>query len=360
MERQRVTYLDMMRGVAIFVVVMGHVMVFGMRDVQDAPIYRLLDAVQMPLFFFVSGWVTYRLTVQGQLKSPSLWRRTRQLIIPFFVMSGLWLWYFPHSHLVPGVTYTWWQMMCQSMKVGYWFTPCLWMIIAIYWALTPLLRRWGHWWQWLLILGCAWVVLYLISRHVHSHIVWGLLMMPMVTAYSVPFIFGVIANKYKDTFYRLVANQWVYGVCVIALGVFLYLINRPEAWHYGAKGYICLQALFHVVLAVVAVGVFSPWAQRTQGQGRWARMWVHLGRKSLGIYLLQYFFLFPMWWVAEIAAFTAYSFVFIGVVAAVVAAVITACCLGVIYIIERSPVLAQIMIGRLPVRDAAASTRDTL
>ena len=52
---KRLGYFDIIKGVAIFFVVMGHVITMCIRDIDNAFIFKLIAQTHMPLFFFVSG-----------------------------------------------------------------------------------------------------------------------------------------------------------------------------------------------------------------------------------------------------------------------------------------------------------------
>lgn len=54
--KQRIDYIDRMKGLAIFLVVMEHV--YGMAFAQsDDVAYRVISSFHMPLFMFLSGLV---------------------------------------------------------------------------------------------------------------------------------------------------------------------------------------------------------------------------------------------------------------------------------------------------------------
>ena len=100
---KRLGYFDIIKGVAIFFVVMGHVITMCIRDIDNAFIFKLIAQTHMPLFFFVSGYFTYKATFNAENEKiedflqPKLWKRFRQLIIPGISMAVLWTIYFPHS-----------------------------------------------------------------------------------------------------------------------------------------------------------------------------------------------------------------------------------------------------------------------
>ena len=55
MERERFVYLDQMKGVAIFFMVMGHVMLFAFK--MGGSMIEGFGVSNMPIFFYVSGFL---------------------------------------------------------------------------------------------------------------------------------------------------------------------------------------------------------------------------------------------------------------------------------------------------------------
>lgn len=57
----RLRYIDATRGFAIFLVVLGHVLNIGMNNYDENHfLHRLIYSFHMPLFFFLSGFVSYK------------------------------------------------------------------------------------------------------------------------------------------------------------------------------------------------------------------------------------------------------------------------------------------------------------
>ena len=56
--KQRIDYIDRMKGLAIFLVVMGHVSRMAFAQSDDV-VYRVIGSFHMPLFMFLSGLVAY-------------------------------------------------------------------------------------------------------------------------------------------------------------------------------------------------------------------------------------------------------------------------------------------------------------
>ena len=51
----RLIYLDALRGFAILLVVVGHLIQYNYQSALDDPIFNAIYSFHMPLFFFISG-----------------------------------------------------------------------------------------------------------------------------------------------------------------------------------------------------------------------------------------------------------------------------------------------------------------
>ena len=74
--KQRIEYFDLLKGIAIFLVVMGHALTMCIRGIDAAFLFKLIGQVHMPIFFFISGFLTYKDT----FAPPALKKRFLQLI----------------------------------------------------------------------------------------------------------------------------------------------------------------------------------------------------------------------------------------------------------------------------------------
>ena len=54
--QQRINYIDRLKGLAILLVVMGHVYVIAL-DLTDEVVYRVIGSFRMSLFMYLSGLV---------------------------------------------------------------------------------------------------------------------------------------------------------------------------------------------------------------------------------------------------------------------------------------------------------------
>lgn len=79
----RITYLDTARGWAILFVVLGHAIQYTVPKFDDHLGFRLIYAVHMPLFMFISGYVTTLPKADWNNRLARLRSRGRQLLLPF-------------------------------------------------------------------------------------------------------------------------------------------------------------------------------------------------------------------------------------------------------------------------------------
>lgn len=59
MGLKRINELDYIRGIAMLMVVMGHVLLFSLK-IEHTALIALLGICEMPLFFAVSGYLNYK------------------------------------------------------------------------------------------------------------------------------------------------------------------------------------------------------------------------------------------------------------------------------------------------------------
>lgn len=85
MAKERVLYLDQMKGVAIFFMVMGHMMVFSFKT-GDSMI-EAFGVSNMPMFFYVSGFLAYCEMRDRSQFIQRLVKKSRRLMIPWICVT---------------------------------------------------------------------------------------------------------------------------------------------------------------------------------------------------------------------------------------------------------------------------------
>ncbi|MGN1245821.1 MAG: acyltransferase family protein [Muribaculaceae bacterium] len=350
--KQRIEYFDLLKGMAIFLVVMGHVITMCIRGIDAAFLFKLIGQVHMPVFFFISGYFTYK----DSFAPPALKKRFIQLIVPFFVVSALWIWYFPHSSLGSPMSSTLTGLYCSFWKDGYWFTLCLFMLFLIYWPLSAVLRRCSRLWQQLVAVVVTYAVLLFVaslwSSEADNFDIAGL---GLLSWFFPIFIFGVFAKKYSTVWLKVTSSGTWLTVAAILFPLALFTLVYPWDLPYIPEWTrIISRPLLHVSVVVIAVTAVSPWSSRefapvARAESRpsiVARFFKYLGTESLSIYLLHYFFLFPLTPLQEPLKAMGLPFVPLTAIAALVALCIVVVTLFVAHIISFSPLLSLLLLGK--------------
>lgn len=351
--KSRVRYFDMMKGVAIFMVVMGHVITFCVREIDRAAIFKFIGAIHMPLFFFVSGWFSFKLVDGTRLAMPRLGKRAFQLLVPMAVVSTLWVWYFPHSGLESPLPRTLPGLWADPWKGGYWFTLSLFEVILVYAAIVPALSRLSTPVGNVMVSLVAWAVLFGLFIKLPRNVV-GWLSLSQTVMYFPAFMIGMIGHRFRAGFMWLVDKSWCQTIAVVVFSVALYIYCWPWEFGIGVCDNIVLGAVLHIALIPVAVAVFGRWSERAYAPdsspvaGFFPGIWGYLGKQSLAIYLLHYFFLFPMgdvfrtWLLGMNVSFVPLLFF-----SALWSAAIIACVLGVVKVLEPSKQLSFLLTGKI-------------
>lgn len=350
---KRMHYMDLLKGIAIFMVVMGHVLTMCIRDIDAATLFKIIGEVHMPIFFFISGWFTYKTTEDGRIRRPNLRQRAMQLIVPMVIVSSLWVLYFPTSGLKSPLPTGFDGLWLGEFKNGYWFTLVLFAIMVLYALLAPTILRLRRPTLAVTTTVATGIALYALIYNLvptqYIVISSGLLILQFLPI----FMAGAIARQHQDDFMRLIANPRAVTLAILA-GIPLFFI-AVWPWRIPALENIpfivpTAKMLFQLALAIVAMNIAVPWSETAYAPGRTrpgrlAVIWEYLGRKSLAIYLLHYFFLFPLTFLQQPARDMALSIVPLAVIAGAVAACIIAVTLAAEYLLSRSPLTARLICG---------------
>lgn len=114
--KQRDTFLDFSKGIAIFLVVLGHVLEKSMQ--QKNEVYEFIYLFHMPFFFMLSGYLACRTKA---FDSRFYLKKIRSLLLPFFFV---------------GISFTvldgqYQSFFCNCFHNGYWFLLSLFFYLVL-------------------------------------------------------------------------------------------------------------------------------------------------------------------------------------------------------------------------------------
>lgn len=128
--KQRIDYIDRMKGLAIFLVVMGHV--YGMAFAQsDDVAYRVISSFNMPLFMFLSGLVACSGVVAPYWGVRKLGKKLKGLLLPLVVFGMCFTMTFSKDFLTGLIGF-----LESPNKNGYWYL----MTLAVFYVSLSIYR----------------------------------------------------------------------------------------------------------------------------------------------------------------------------------------------------------------------------
>lgn len=129
-------FVDIMRGIAMLLVVLGHTMTGCTGDSQKSFLFNVVWSLQMPLFILISGYVTkYSRTIRD---AKGLWKYVKRRTVAYMLPWAVWS--FGVRGLIFGQTsFLEIKKLLWNMDSGYWFLATIWTIsmifgVASYWA----------------------------------------------------------------------------------------------------------------------------------------------------------------------------------------------------------------------------------
>lgn len=156
MSKQRLLYLDALKGVLIILVILGHAIQGAYDDYQHNVAFRVIYSFHMPLFFLISGFLTYK----GQYDTQLVKKRFLQCIIPFIS------WAF----LLPILKYGVYDLE-QSIEILIYPDNGLWFLynLFFYCLVFNLSERWaGQKYRQEYVLLALFVMLYVLMAMLHT------------------------------------------------------------------------------------------------------------------------------------------------------------------------------------------------
>lgn len=284
-----------MRGFAMLMVVWGHVSIDG----NTLGLETIMWKFAMPLFFFISGFVTWR---EGKVWNFSglatfLKRKVSVLLLfPFICMCAC-------SIITKklGIVDALWH----QQKLGYWFVFTLLQLNIVYIVLQIVLQRIKGKYTADLILFAIAVVTFMASHVLHKYMglcgealvegsrsTAGLLSWMQFANNFQWFVCGAIARKHYAAYTKWLSNDVLLIVCILALIALAQL----------AKGNCFTAALESYCSTTLVLSFFHKHQRSFTAERKFGRLMQYIGRRTLDIYLLHYFF----WYTSDFKVFAAY------------------------------------------------------
>lgn len=305
----RSLHVDALRGFAMTCVVLGHAIQRNVGPTE--PLFLVLAAFEMPLFAFVSGYLT-RLAPDAGPGATAL-TRARRLLVPFIVWAPI-MWVMSHfawSGLdvvgIPGSLTQYLVQLFAQPRTGLWY-----LLVLFYWWVIVLLARVVFRRVNLLTLvlaGFATLVALALARHLGQALLGGDFGLKALADLLPFFIAGWAVRKHaRPLDARLPNAAALAGVSLLGLMVASVVMEptlfAPVREFSAAVGAQALR-LYHYAQAALGVGAAVLLLRSRVFDGALAPFAL-AGRSSMGIYAIHLMFLrtgFGDEWVMAISSF---------------------------------------------------------
>lgn len=290
-SKQHLPELDLIKGIAISLVVLGHILIIATEYGRTALI-NILTSFHVPAFVFVTGYLSSREVSDWS----AFWRkRSVQLLLPLLFVPAL--------HVLSAGK-SWEELIWNEYHAGYWFTYVLFLLFVpfclfryAYKLIRPRISAPSELTSFgldatlgllslCLVLGGEW----LLSGHEQLS---GLLSLPLIS-----WLYPYLLIGYFVARYELIKKLYTHPIVLaLATAVAVATITLDFYGHPILRGIPRAMSSVCVLYSIcIYLGGLS---------NRATTLLSRLGRESLGLYLWHYFFLisFPMReWVQYLSA----------------------------------------------------------
>ena len=276
MAKQRIEYIDAMRGFTMILVIYSHIchFCFGNSLLGFNAVFFLF---RLPCFFFISGWL-----FETMARKP-FWmvarRKMMVQLVPTFIFLLL---------LAPPPEFF---HQLGALKGGYWFTFVLFEFFILYMLAIRLCRKWDFGVALLIALGSFIYARYYhvtlsssVGLQVYAIKLLGFLSV-VVWRYFLFFYIGAWVRRHFEAFIRWTDKPLV---ILVITAIFAFVASTP---HKDNLIYEILRFFVGGITGMIMVFFFfrisASWLQRIH----LSKPLQYVGTRTLDIYLLHYFFL---------------------------------------------------------------------
>lgn len=269
---KRIDYIDRMKGLAIYLVVMGHV--YGMAFSQSNDLfYKYISSFHMPLFMFLSGLVACSGVKPPYWSLSRLAKKLRGLLVPLLVFGMCFTMTFT-KNIVSGLI----GFLESPNKYGYWYL----MTLAVFYTSLSIYRLncRQKWYVDVALAIAIWGGMFLLWKYTAQTKDY-FCMLNCGNFYPF-FILGVMTTKY-NLLDKIQKVNWLFSLCVVGYA-FLFCVDMPFHGLNSLNRHIFLP--FCMVYIVVNIFV-----SRHGATSCWEKLLDFVGKRTLDIYVIHYFFI---------------------------------------------------------------------
>lgn len=261
MNQTHFNYIDRLKGLAIILVVIGHILSFSMIGGRN-PINTVITSFHMPLFMFLSG-----LVIKEPKTGKFLIKRLLLLLVPFLVVGLLF-------NLCINDTVE--SFFANGFKKGYWY---LWVLAIYYILLLPtkinVIRRFSIIKD--LIIG---IILFLFLKFISKGVgIEDWLSLSLMSNLWLYFYAGFLVRRYNGI-NQLKKSSLLFSVALISYIPLLILYDNGTLVHFA-----------QIVPLTIMIILLYLFVYRNDKYSKIENLLAWIGKGTLDIYIYHYFIL---------------------------------------------------------------------
>lgn len=248
-----------------------------------------LENVRMPVFFFISGFLSYTPAFEGALRKKKIDSRLSKQLWPSIVIFSI----VEIMLLIIGdrtLKTIAFDIILDPGKNGYWFTLVLVEAFLIMAFIESQLRKYGasqkaRTLTYIIIALSILTLQEVLRDYIASFddsfkcVIFSLFSAKSLVLYLPAFLIGVLFKIHKELFFKIVASKYALLLC-LAVALAFIVIGGP------------LYKFTYVPGCLLMIGMAYHFNSVFSSRSAIGRNLIHIGRNTLQIYLLHYLFIF--------------------------------------------------------------------
>lgn len=290
MEKERMQWVDAMRGFSMLIVVLGHVLLSMGIGGYSSFLSSVLLTFRMPLFFFVSGFFSYR-AIQWwnrQRICDILKRKLQAQVLCTLVFLSV------YQLAMTG------RIDLANGFGGYWFTIVLFQMYILYLAVSLVSRLMKFNIVIPLLVAISAIFIVLLVFYNRDSWLYQFLCWENLAKYMQFFTLGIVCSKYRHRLFQFLGSNVFIMIMVIGwiVSMLLWYDETFKSQQPLIYSFIHDIAVRYFALFTVIIMFFSN-KDRFSQEAKYSLILRFIGQRTLDIYMVHYFLLPHMPWMSE-------------------------------------------------------------
>ena len=347
-QNNRIEYIDALRGFTMVLVVFYHLSLYSFKS-DSTIVNQLFMSFRMPLFFFISGFIGYKSGIDWN--GQTWWIMTRKKIVvqltPTIVFGCIYAYLYLHIDMS--------TFIMDMTKYGYWFTIVLLEMFIIVYSMNTVVYNDDpsvFMKRQILILVLLSVIFfttkYILAANPVINKLNNIFSLYCLFRYFPYFAIGYVCAMNKEKFHNILNAQY-FSFVVIILFLTAFYINSTYIYPNIATS--SLRIIYHLLTTVIGVlgllmvyNTFRIYKDTFASTTRIGRLFQYIGRRTLDIYVLHWFFLPVLPQVTHILSLSQNTLLEL-ILGGGLSLIVISICLIVSAVLRTSPILAQYLFG---------------